>query len=40
MGRKKANKNKLKGIDKMEIRTYTSIITLNITELNDPRENT
>ena len=30
MGRKKGNKNKSKAINKMAIRTYISIITLNV----------
>ena len=35
-GRKKSNKNKSKAIDKMAIRTYILIITLNVNGLNDP----
>ena len=35
-GRKKSNKNKSKAINKMAIRTYISIITLNINGLNAP----
>ena len=35
-GRKKSNKNKSKAINKMAIRTYISIITLNVNGLNAP----
>ena len=35
-GRKKTNKNKSKAINKMAIRTYISIITLNVNGLNAP----
>ena len=35
-GRKKSNKNKSKAINKMAIRTNTSIITLNVNGLNAP----
>ena len=35
-GRKKNNKNKSKAINKMAIRTYISIITLNVNGLNAP----
>ena len=34
--RKKSNKNKSKAMDKMAIRTYISIITLNVNGLNTP----
>ena len=34
--RKKSNKNKSKAINKMAIRTYISIITLNVNGLNAP----
>ena len=34
--RKKSNKNKSKAINKMAIRTYMSIITLNVNGLNAP----
>ena len=35
-GRKKSNKNKSKAINKMAVRTYISIITLNVNGLNAP----
>ena len=35
-GKKKSNKNKSKTINKMAIRTYISIITLNVNGLNAP----
>ena len=35
-GRKKSNENKSKAINKMAIRTYISIITLNVNGLNAP----
>uniref|UniRef100_A0A4X1W0R5 RNA-directed DNA polymerase n=2 Tax=Sus scrofa TaxID=9823 RepID=A0A4X1W0R5_PIG len=35
-GRKKSNKNKSKAINKISIRTYVSIITLNVNGLNAP----
>ena len=35
-GRKNSNKNKSTAINKMAIRTYTSIITLNVNGLNAP----
>ena len=35
-GRKKSNKNKSKAINKMAVRTYISIITLNVNGLNVP----
>ena len=35
-GRKKSNKNKSKATNKMAIRTYISIITLNVNGLNAP----
>ena len=38
-GRKKSNKNKSKAISKMAIRTYISIITLNVNGLNAPTKN-
>ena len=36
--RKKTNKNKSNAINKMAIRTYISIITLNVNGLNAPTE--
>ena len=35
-GKKKSNKNKSETINKMAIRTYISIITLNVNGLNAP----
>ena len=35
-GRKKTNKNKSKTVNKMAMRTYISIITLNVNGLNLP----
>ena len=35
-GRKKGNKNKSKAVNKMAVRTYISIITLNVNGLNAP----
>ena len=36
MGRKKTYKNKSKAINKMTVRTYISIITLNVNGINAP----
>ena len=39
-GKKKTYKNKSKTINKMAIRTYVSIITLNVNRLNTPPKDT
>ena len=39
-GKKKSNKNKSKTINKMAIRTYIAIITLNVNGLNAPTKKT
>ena len=39
-GRKKRNKNKSKTVNKVAIRTYISIITLNVNGLNAPTKDT